>query len=69
MEFSDFHVWKILEMQEMTGKNEQPVNNDEYLMDKDVFELVSKRAWLETLLQVIKVRILQMSSSIHNIMH
>lgn len=58
MEFSDFHVWKILEMQEMAGKSEQPVNNDEYLMDKDVFELVSKRAWLETLLQVIKCLVL-----------
>ena len=58
MEFADFQLWKKLEMLEMVGKSGQSIDNEEHLMDQDVFELLSKKVWLDTLLQIIKVRFL-----------
>lgn len=56
MEYPDFLLWKKFEMAE--GKTDESADNDKHLMDHNIFEIVSKRAWLDTLMQIIKCLVL-----------
>jgi hypothetical protein len=67
LEPRDYHLWKQMQKQlklELTkqGEETQAKNmEEEEELEEDVFEAVSKRAWTDILLQLLKVGIVVMS--------
>lgn len=62
MEPRDYHLWKQMQKQlkmelvkQGEGEQADKIQEDEEELEEDVFEAVSKRAWTDILLQLLKV--------------